>query len=52
MLVDTKEVERRVMADQSRPCLYRVAGPCQHPACREDHFNTLRVKAQQKEALK
>ncbi len=36
-----KEIERAVMADTNRPCLYNVAGPCLHPNCLEAHFQTL-----------
>lgn len=38
-----KKIERAVMADQNRPCLYGVAGPCQHPKCLEAHYNTLKA---------
>jgi hypothetical protein len=44
--VDAKVIERRVMADRNRPCLYGVAGPCQHPKCLEAHFQTLHAEAQ------
>lgn len=43
--VDAKAVERRVMADTGRPCLYGVAAPCQHPRCLEAHFTTLHTEA-------
>lgn len=36
-----KKVERAVMEDHYRPCLYGVAPPCQHPNCLEAHYNTL-----------
>lgn len=39
--VDGKAIERAVMADQDRPCLYGVMGPCFHPNCLEAHFDTL-----------
>ncbi len=40
-VVDGKAIERAVMADTSRPCLYGVSGPCSHPNCLESHFKTL-----------
>ena len=47
-----KAIERAVLADHGRPCLYGVAGPCQHPNCLEAHFKTLydAIAAQQKHA--
>jgi hypothetical protein len=39
--MDSKAIERAVMADNNRPCLYGVAGPCFHPNCLEAHFKTL-----------
>lgn len=39
--VDGKAIERAVMADRERPCLYGVVGPCQHPNCLESHYKTL-----------
>lgn len=44
--IDAKAVERRVMADHDRPCLYGVTGPCFHPKCLESHYNTLYAEAQ------
>lgn len=38
---DSKEIQRMVLADNERPCVYGVAGPCQHPNCLEAHFQTL-----------
>lgn len=39
-----KTIERMVLADQDRPCLYGVMGPCQHPNCLEAHYRTLKAK--------
>lgn len=39
---DGKAIERAVMADINRPCLYNVAGPCSHPKCLESHYQTLK----------
>ena len=39
--VDTWKIERAVLADADRPCLYGVAGPCSHPACLDAHYKTL-----------
>jgi hypothetical protein len=49
---ETKAIERAVMADHNRPCLYNAAGPCQHPNCLEAHFATLwrQRKASQSDA--
>jgi hypothetical protein len=44
--IDAKAIERRVMADRDRPCLYGVMGPCFHPKCLEAHFKTLHAEAQ------
>jgi hypothetical protein len=43
--VSGKEIERRVMVDEDRPCLYGIRGPCVHPNCLEAHFVTLRELA-------
>ena len=40
--LDNKAIERAVMADHYRPCLYGIAGPCFHPNCLESHYKTLR----------
>lgn len=39
---DSKEIERRVMRDINRPCLFGVAGPCFHPKCLDAHYETVR----------
>jgi hypothetical protein len=39
--INGKAIERAVMEDKERPCLYRVMGPCQHPDCLEAHYKTL-----------
>ncbi len=39
---DNKAIERAVMSDINRPCLFGVAGPCSHPKCLNAHFETLR----------
>ena len=44
-MLDQKALERAVLADASRPCLYHVSGPCSHPNCLKAHFDTLRAKA-------
>jgi hypothetical protein len=41
-MIDYKTLERRVMADQNRPCLYGVNPPCVHPKCLESHYKTLK----------
>lgn len=43
--VNAKAIERAVLADKKRPCLYGVAGPCFHPRCLESHFITLSTRA-------
>lgn len=35
------DLDRRVMQDMDRPCLFHVAGPCFHPKCLEAHCNTI-----------
>jgi len=40
---DTKAIERAVMADRNRPCLYGVRGPCSHPKCLDAHYQTLKT---------
>jgi len=44
--MDCRALERAVMADRQRPCLYGVAGPCVHPKCLEAHYETLRSNGQ------
>ena len=46
--IDAKAIERAVVADRSRPCLFRVAGPCYHPKCLEAHYETLYREALQR----
>jgi hypothetical protein len=38
---DAKRIERAVLADRERPCLYHMAGPCFHPNCLESHFHNV-----------
>lgn len=45
-MIDPKAIERAVMADQNRPCLYHVAPPCFHPKCLVAHYETLKANAQ------
>lgn len=35
------DIERAVMNDPRRPCLFHVAGPCFHPKCLVAHYATL-----------
>lgn len=44
MIVDYKAIERAVMDDRDRPCLYGVMRPCFHPNCLSAHFDTLYEK--------
>lgn len=34
-----KDIEREVLQDVNRKCLFNVAGPCFHPKCLEAEFN-------------
>lgn len=43
------KIERAVMADYNRPCLFHVAGPCFHPKCLEAHYETLMRRASEME---
>jgi hypothetical protein len=43
VIVTGKDIERAVMADSRRPCLFHVAGPCYHPLCLEAHYQTLKA---------
>lgn len=36
------EVERKVMEDKDRPCLFGVRSPCHHPKCLHAHYETIR----------
>ncbi len=45
------DLERAVLADHDRPCLFHVAGPCFHPRCLEAHLVTLRRKEGPAEAI-
>lgn len=49
LVIDPKTIERAVMADQQRPCLYHIAPPCFHPKCLEAHYETLRQRATKRE---
>ena len=40
-----KEADRKVMADENRPCLFHVAGPCFHPKCLEAYSDQLMKEA-------
>jgi uncharacterized protein (DUF2225 family) len=40
----TKEIDRLVMEDMDRPCLFGVMGPCFHPDCLYAHFDTILEK--------
>ena len=44
-MVYPKDIERAVMGDRNRPCLFGVRGPCFHPKCLEAHYNTLKEVA-------
>jgi hypothetical protein len=44
------EIDRLVMADRERPCLYKVAGPCFHPRCLEAHAETIGRKLREQRA--
>lgn len=46
------DLERAVMADDDRPCLFHVAGPCFHPRCLEAHLVTLRQKETRRSGLR
>lgn len=41
-LLSASALSDAVRADQNRPCLFGVAGPCSHPRCLYAHFETLR----------
>jgi len=46
----TKEIDRLVMEDIDRPCLFGVAGPCFHPKCLYAHFDTVLKRVTQYES--
>lgn len=41
MIYDLAKIDREVMSDMHRPCLYGVSGPCFHPKCLYAHAETL-----------
>jgi len=38
------DIDRAVMADSNRPCLFGVAGPCFHPKCLNAHYETIKQR--------
>jgi hypothetical protein len=51
MSVTDEPVEYTVMRDQSRPCLFHVAGPCSHPKCLEAHYETIKQERAERAAI-
>lgn len=48
-MIDRKTIERAVMQDNARPCLFNVAGPCFHSKCLDAHFKTIEGWTKHKE---
>jgi len=38
----SKEIARKVLADQDRPCLFGVMGPCFHPKCLDFFYEIIK----------